>query len=134
MFGIADDILVVGYDSDGKDHDETLQQVLQICRHMSLKLNIKNTPMTQRSNFLLNRTKFILVHKLLPGLLPRLHQVCGKMFFFTTDGIVVENVVLLKLISFYFYFILFYSILFYSIFNFVMLSFKMLGVIISLRS
>ena len=24
VFGIADDILVVGYDSDGKDHDDTL--------------------------------------------------------------------------------------------------------------
>ena len=24
VFGIADDILVVGYDNDGKDHDETL--------------------------------------------------------------------------------------------------------------
>ena len=38
-FGIADDFLVVGYDSDGKDHDEMLWQVLQICRHMYLKLN-----------------------------------------------------------------------------------------------
>ena len=24
VFGIADDILVVGYDVDGKDHDDTL--------------------------------------------------------------------------------------------------------------
>ena len=24
VFGIADDILIAGYDSDGKDHDETL--------------------------------------------------------------------------------------------------------------
>ena len=24
VFGIADDILVVGYDADGKDHDDTL--------------------------------------------------------------------------------------------------------------
>ena len=38
VFGIADDILVNGYDSDGKDHDETLQQVLQICRYVNLKL------------------------------------------------------------------------------------------------
>ena len=28
VFGIADDILVVGYDTDGKDNDEILQQVL----------------------------------------------------------------------------------------------------------
>ena len=30
VFGILDGILVVGYDSDGKDHDETLWWVLQI--------------------------------------------------------------------------------------------------------
>ena len=29
VFGIADDIAVVGYDSDDKDHDEMLWQVLQ---------------------------------------------------------------------------------------------------------
>ena len=28
VFGIAGDILVVGYDVDGKDHDDTLQRVL----------------------------------------------------------------------------------------------------------
>ena len=39
VFGIADDILVVCYDSDGKDHDEVLWNVLQIYRHMNLKLN-----------------------------------------------------------------------------------------------
>ena len=59
------------------------------------------------------------MNKLSPSLLPRLYQVCGKMLFLTTDGIVVENVVLHKLISFYFYFIPFCSILFYSIFNFI---------------
>ena len=32
VFGTADDILVVGYDDDGKDHDEIIQKVLQICR------------------------------------------------------------------------------------------------------
>ena len=30
-FGITDDILVVEYDRDGKDHDDTLQTVLQVC-------------------------------------------------------------------------------------------------------
>ena len=60
--------------------------------------------------------------------------MCGKMFFFTNDGIVVENVVLHKLISFCFYFILFYSVLFYFIFNLVKLSFEMLEVITSVRS
>ena len=39
MFGIADDIIVVGYDTDGKDHDETLWRVLKICRQVNLKLN-----------------------------------------------------------------------------------------------
>ena len=31
--------LVVGYDRDGKDYDETLQRVLQRCRQVNLKLN-----------------------------------------------------------------------------------------------
>ena len=39
VFGIGDDILVEGYDSDGKDHEETLWWVLQIYRHVNLKLN-----------------------------------------------------------------------------------------------
>ena len=39
VFGIADDILVVEYDIDGKDHDEMLWQALQICRHVNLQLN-----------------------------------------------------------------------------------------------
>ena len=39
IFGIADDILIVGYDIDGKDHDEMLQQALQICRQVILKIN-----------------------------------------------------------------------------------------------
>ena len=39
VFGIADDILVVGYEADGKDHDELLQRVLQIYRQVNLKLN-----------------------------------------------------------------------------------------------
>ena len=38
VFGITDKILVVGYDSNGKDHDKTLWQVLQICRSVNLKL------------------------------------------------------------------------------------------------
>ena len=39
VFGIADDILVAGYETDGKDHDEKLQRVLQRCRQVNLKLN-----------------------------------------------------------------------------------------------
>ena len=37
VFGITDDILVVGYDRDATDHDETLQGVLQICRQVNSK-------------------------------------------------------------------------------------------------
>ena len=37
--GIADDILVAGYKADGKDHDKTVQRVLQRCRQGNLKLN-----------------------------------------------------------------------------------------------
>ena len=37
LFGITDNILVVGYDRDGKDHDETLQRVLQVSRQVNLK-------------------------------------------------------------------------------------------------
>ena len=36
---IAYDILVLGYESDGRDHDEMLWQVLQMCRHVNLKFN-----------------------------------------------------------------------------------------------
>ena len=39
IFGVANDILVVGYYRDGKDHDDKLQRVLQICRQVNLKLN-----------------------------------------------------------------------------------------------
>ena len=28
IFGIVDDILVTGYEADGRDHDETVQRVL----------------------------------------------------------------------------------------------------------
>ena len=37
VLGIADGILVVGCDIDGKDHNETLQKVLHICRQVNLK-------------------------------------------------------------------------------------------------
>ena len=39
VFGIADDILVVGYDNNGRDHDETVCKVLQTCSKVKLKLN-----------------------------------------------------------------------------------------------
>ena len=30
IFGVADDILIVEYDTDGRDHDKTLKWVMQI--------------------------------------------------------------------------------------------------------
>ena len=39
VFGIAGDILVKGYNADGKDHDDTLQTVQQRCRQVNLNLN-----------------------------------------------------------------------------------------------
>ena len=39
VFGTVDDILVAGYDADGKDHDEMVHRVLQRCREVNLKLN-----------------------------------------------------------------------------------------------
>ena len=39
VFGIADDIMVLGYEDDGRDHDKTVQKVLQRCREVNLKLN-----------------------------------------------------------------------------------------------
>ena len=31
LFSIVDDIFIVGYDTDGRDHGKTLKQVVQIC-------------------------------------------------------------------------------------------------------
>ena len=39
VFSIAEDIVVISYDRDGEDHDDTLQGVLQVCRQVNLKLN-----------------------------------------------------------------------------------------------
>ena len=39
VFGIADDILVIGYDKNGVDHDAAVHKVLQRCEEVSLKLN-----------------------------------------------------------------------------------------------
>ena len=39
VFGIADDILVIGYDKDGADHDEAVYDVLRQCQDVNLKLN-----------------------------------------------------------------------------------------------
>ena len=39
VFRIADDILVIGYNNDGMDHNETVYDVLKQCRDVNLKLN-----------------------------------------------------------------------------------------------
>ena len=39
VFGIANDILVIGYDKDRRDHDEAVYKVLRQCQDVSLKLN-----------------------------------------------------------------------------------------------
>ena len=39
VFGIADDILVIGYDKDGTDHDEAVYKVLKWHQDVNLKLN-----------------------------------------------------------------------------------------------
>ena len=41
VFGIADDILVIGYHRDGTDHDEAVYKVLKWCQDVKLKLNKK---------------------------------------------------------------------------------------------
>ena len=38
-FGIPNNILVVGYEDDARDHNEMVQRVLQRCREVILKLN-----------------------------------------------------------------------------------------------
>ena len=39
VFGITDDILVIGYDKDGADHDVAVHKVLRWCREVNLKLD-----------------------------------------------------------------------------------------------
>ena len=38
-FGIADNILIVGFDKHGRDHDEMLEKVLWMCRQLILNLS-----------------------------------------------------------------------------------------------
>ena len=39
VFGIVDNILVIGYDEDGTDHDTAVHKVLRWCKEVNLKLN-----------------------------------------------------------------------------------------------
>ena len=37
VYGIADDILVIGYDKDGADHDKAVYSVLKRCQDVNVK-------------------------------------------------------------------------------------------------
>ena len=39
FFGIVDDILVIGYNENGADHDSAVYKMLQRCKEVNLKLN-----------------------------------------------------------------------------------------------
>ena len=39
VFGITDDILVIGYEDNGADHDTAVHKVLWRCKEVNLKLN-----------------------------------------------------------------------------------------------
>ena len=39
IFGIADDILAVGYEADCKDYAETVHRMLKRCKQVNFKLN-----------------------------------------------------------------------------------------------
>ena len=39
VFSIADDILFAGFNEEGKDHNETFDKVLWVCKKVNLKLN-----------------------------------------------------------------------------------------------
>ena len=44
VFGIMDDILVIGYDNNGTDHDAMVPKVLQRYKKVNLKLNQREMP------------------------------------------------------------------------------------------
>ena len=41
VFGIADDILVIGYDKDGADYNEAIYSILRQCQEVNLKIKQK---------------------------------------------------------------------------------------------
>ena len=41
VFGIADDILVIGYDKDGADYNEAIYSILRQCQEVNLKIKHK---------------------------------------------------------------------------------------------
>ena len=51
VFGIAEDILIAGLDKLGRDCDETVDIILQICKKASFKLRFISIPF-QREDIL----------------------------------------------------------------------------------
>ena len=51
ILGIADDIFIVGYDSDGMNHDDMLKKVLEIWRQENIELNIDKYLTKKIANF-----------------------------------------------------------------------------------
>ena len=39
VFSTADGIFIAGFNKQGKDHNETLDKVLRVCRKANMKLN-----------------------------------------------------------------------------------------------
>ena len=52
IFDIADDILIVGYDTNSKDHHKTPKWIMQLCQQENLKLNKNATSGVLEYNFL----------------------------------------------------------------------------------
>ena len=53
VFSIADDILVIGYDKDGVDHDEAVYKILKQCQDVNLELNKEKCHFRCMSNTIL---------------------------------------------------------------------------------
>ena len=45
LFGIADDILVIGYNKDRTDHNKAVYNVLRWCQNVNLRLNKAKMPL-----------------------------------------------------------------------------------------
>ena len=55
VFGIGDDILVIGYNENGADHDAMVHKVLERCEEVNLKLNKKNAILGEPTSLSLER-------------------------------------------------------------------------------
>ena len=65
VFGIIDDILIVGYDVNDIDHNTALCKVLQICRKESLNLARTNVISDAPVSFLLEKVFLNMGHDLI---------------------------------------------------------------------